>query len=294
VNIIDSVAIVQTQYRVDGALSFTTMVGPYNWSMDTTIYVDGPHLLNVTVTDVNGHVGGQEIVVHIDNSAPVVTMISPKEGSTLKRAVEVTISVLDRYPISWVNLTLNGAQISSLKSPPYTYQLDTTTFIDGRYVLEALALDDHGRSSGVGVNVTIGNHPPVIAIISPGAGSLIEGNVTVNVSVDSVRPIVYSVLLINGLEVANSSEVPIVFTFNSADYPNGPTSINVTVVDDLGLIGYNEVLVTFDNAPPKPDYSDWIATTVAGAAFITAGIVGAVALVLRQRRLKMHGRLGKW
>lgn len=55
--------------RIDGAVVESISVAPFIWSLDTTRYADGEHVLNVTAVDVDGNRGYKELVITVDNSS---------------------------------------------------------------------------------------------------------------------------------------------------------------------------------------------------------------------------------
>lgn len=62
--------------KLDGVEIANKSSGPFTWSMESTIYKDGVHTLNVTAVDVNGKAGYQQIEVTISNSALNSALIS--------------------------------------------------------------------------------------------------------------------------------------------------------------------------------------------------------------------------
>jgi hypothetical protein len=54
--------------KLDGVEIANKTTGPFTWSLESTIYKDGVHTLNVTAVDVNGKVGYHEITITINNA----------------------------------------------------------------------------------------------------------------------------------------------------------------------------------------------------------------------------------
>lgn len=55
--------------RIDGAVVETISMAPFAWSLDTTRYADGEHVLNITAVDVEANAGYKEITITVDNSS---------------------------------------------------------------------------------------------------------------------------------------------------------------------------------------------------------------------------------
>jgi hypothetical protein len=53
--------------RVDGETLQNVTSGPYAWKIDTTMFDDGTHVINITAVDADGHVGSFEFVIEVNN-----------------------------------------------------------------------------------------------------------------------------------------------------------------------------------------------------------------------------------
>ena len=67
--IIDNDSMKYVVLRLDGVEIANKSSGPFTWSLESTIYKDGVHTLNVTAVDVNGKVGYHQITMTIGNAA---------------------------------------------------------------------------------------------------------------------------------------------------------------------------------------------------------------------------------
>jgi len=67
--ILDNASMRYVVLKLDGVEISNKTNGPFNWSLESTIYKDGEHTLNVTAVDVNGKVGYQQITITISNAA---------------------------------------------------------------------------------------------------------------------------------------------------------------------------------------------------------------------------------
>ncbi len=55
--------------RIDAAVVESISIAPFVWSLDTTRYADGEHVLNITAVDVDGVTGYKELTITVDNSS---------------------------------------------------------------------------------------------------------------------------------------------------------------------------------------------------------------------------------
>ncbi len=67
--ILDNASITYAVLKLDGVEIANKTTGPFTWSLESTIYKDGEHTLNVTAVDVNGKVGYHQITITIGNAA---------------------------------------------------------------------------------------------------------------------------------------------------------------------------------------------------------------------------------
>lgn len=68
-NIPSSQPIAYASLKMDGVEIGNKSSAPYSWSVDTTTYADGTHVLNITAVDTSGHAGYEQVTVTFDNSA---------------------------------------------------------------------------------------------------------------------------------------------------------------------------------------------------------------------------------
>ncbi len=66
--IIGSAPISYVSLKLDGVEIANKSSGPFTWSLESTIYKDGTHVVNVTAVDVNGKAGYHQTEITISNS----------------------------------------------------------------------------------------------------------------------------------------------------------------------------------------------------------------------------------
>ncbi|MBN2365796.1 MAG: hypothetical protein JXL67_06490 [Calditrichaeota bacterium] len=136
----------------------------------------------VTVRVVSGNVA--------DTLAPVITILNPVTGSTVRDTVTVTAQVVDDSPIERVDYYVDGKLDFSATQSPFDFFWNVQTFDDGTtHNLYARAYDINGNT-GISniVSVTIQNNdniPPTVLIIYPTAGSVFSIGDTVAIRADA-------------------------------------------------------------------------------------------------------------
>ena len=85
-------------------------------------------------------VGCSTSVNTTDNYSLTICFTSPLDGDVLNKdnPVTVTVSYVGAHPnLSRIDFFLNGNYLLEAISPPYTFTLPTTFFVDGNYSLSA-------------------------------------------------------------------------------------------------------------------------------------------------------------
>ncbi|HSQ35422.1 MAG TPA: Ig-like domain-containing protein, partial [Candidatus Binatia bacterium] len=122
------------------------------------------------------------ITANFANLPPVVVILTPANGATVRGTVDVQVDASDLDGIALVKLDVGGQQIAALQpritgiagkaaagSSLYSFNWDTTLFANGQHALQATAFDKAGFSASVSHTVTIDN-----AILSLQASRLQE------------------------------------------------------------------------------------------------------------------------
>ena len=90
------------------------------------------------------------------SSVPTVSWITP--GGTVSGIVPLAVNAIDNASIASVTFRLNGVELATLTSAPYTLQWDTTTLTDGSYTLTAEARDFFNNAAVATLGVTVQNN----------------------------------------------------------------------------------------------------------------------------------------
>ncbi len=150
----DDVGVTQVELYVDGQrVAVNDRARRFAW--DTTEWRDGVHRLLAVAYDVAGNRGASAPVrvrVRNDRSAPVVSILSPVDGATVKGAVTVSVSASDDVGVVETNLFVDGALAAIETANPLVWE--TTLWTDGRHRLEVTAIDA-ARHSGSSPAVTV-------------------------------------------------------------------------------------------------------------------------------------------
>jgi hypothetical protein len=134
--------------------------------LDTQLLADGPHIVTLTA---EGPSGKQTLQSHIrvDNHAPVVTNLSPADGSKVKGRFTLAATVTDSMGRSpEVAATLDGTEVELGTT------LTTDDLIDGSHVFSVTATDAAGSTdSETSTFTTVGETPDAPLLEGPADGA---------------------------------------------------------------------------------------------------------------------------
>nr|MDO8045203.1 Ig-like domain-containing protein [Candidatus Baldrarchaeota archaeon] len=238
-------------FIIDGNMLFNDTVAPYEYSLNTTLYLDGEHTITVIAYDRAGNSRTTSVVFYVDNSPPIVEMIYPTEGDFIKGTVNITVSVDDfGVGVEKILFIVDGTILFNDTNAPYSYVIDTNTYDDGLHNLTILAYDKLGSMSSITITLFIDNTAPLVSINFPVNDSLHNGIICINTTCEDIN-IETIELYVNSTLIAswNTSGIH-VYEWNTTTYLDGIYELRVLVVDKAGNIATEFVRVMVDNSGP--------------------------------------------
>jgi hypothetical protein len=229
--------------RMDGTVISSISLPPYSWSIDTTLYSKGGHVLNLTSTNVFGVSSYVEMKVFVDNSGPTVMFVSPSDNSTVFGNVSMTIVVLDPVPITKVILSADGTQLGNMTETPYIWNIDSKAWPDGIHNITVTAFDASGKSNSSSLHITIDNRPPTVMIYAPFDGSNVSGIVKVSANVSTAQPVGNVTLFLDGQMFSSLNSAPYVWTWDSSSVAEGVHVLQVSATDSSGNVAHKNITV---------------------------------------------------
>jgi len=97
------------------------------------------------------------LLIETPDSPPTVTITSPTNGQSVSGTVTIQINASDDIGISKVEIYIDNVLTTTLTTPPYTYQWDTATALNGSHTLKATAYDTANQTADHQVTVTVNN-----------------------------------------------------------------------------------------------------------------------------------------
>ncbi len=197
------------------------------WTASTTsITISSPLSASTTAAaSAPGTITANFVVV----TPPVVTITSPSNGAVVSAVTTVAVSASGSYPISKVQLYVDGVLYSTDTATPYTFSWSTASFTEGPHTLVAKAVDTQGNTgTSISVSVTVDNGP------SLSYSYTVTGH-TLSVAASPTSPfgIQKVQFYVDGILLATDTASP--YTFSDKD-SGQPTTHTITLIayDDLG------------------------------------------------------------
>ncbi len=138
--------------------------GTESFTLDTRQLANGPHSLQIRVTDSSNNVGNSSSVsfsVNNDIVAPTINVTSPSGGQTVSGpSVPVTATFNDNVAVTRIELLVNGqirSTSTTISGSQQSFTFDSTTLANGSHTIQARAYDaagNLGNSPAVSVNVS--------------------------------------------------------------------------------------------------------------------------------------------
>jgi len=119
---------------------------PYGTALDTRVDVYQSWIVQQAQGDLYA---GEPI----DTEAPVVSILSPKEGDLVPRQLVVRATATDNEAVTGVSLELDGGKEGELSQPPYEFTVQGLT--SGSHTFKVAALDAEGNVGSAQVAVAL-------------------------------------------------------------------------------------------------------------------------------------------
>ncbi len=255
VSVSDKVSgISKVEFYIDNQLTYTAHNYPYLFVWNTQNYSDGKHLITAKVYDKAGNNASASVYVIVDNTPPVITLLSPQQNTmgnntlnnTLNGTIQVKIKGEDATTgMSYMKLYIDNTFVASgINQINYTW--NTTKFHNGYYKLTIVASDKVGNIAVKSYGFKIYNKPkpPTLTIISPKNNTLLGTN-QLRVEWESYGPIQYYEVKVDNTNYIKTQNTTYIVTL-----ADGEHIVYVKAVFK-GLTITKSIVVKIDTSPPR-------------------------------------------
>ncbi|UCE74707.1 MAG: right-handed parallel beta-helix repeat-containing protein [Methanomassiliicoccales archaeon] len=164
---------------------------PSPYDIETDDWGDDNFHIKIRATDSYDNVITKWFNITIDSISPSITLNSPKNNSVVKAGalIDLSISDVNLYNVIY---SINGGTKKELPSP---YELDTSTWGDGNYIITINASDRADNFKLDFFNITIDSTPPKVQLSSPQNNSIIESDVEISLTIsdENLHQVTYSI-----------------------------------------------------------------------------------------------------
>jgi len=222
----------------------TPLAAPFD--VDTTGWPDGPVGLEVSAFDAPGNYNRTTFAFTIDAAPPVVTLLSPPNGSVIPAGTVLDFSVWDASGATATWDAGGGSQ--ALVAP---YDVDTTGWTDGPVTVVVAASDPFGRTTIRGYGFTIDGRIPLVSLVSPTDGAVVKPGTTLDVEVSDDN-------LVSAVFDVGFGPIPFGAPYDLATggWADGTYAVTVRATDAAGNVGTITFSVTVDGTPPSVSRQD--------------------------------------
>jgi hypothetical protein len=219
------------------------------FSIDVSAYADDQqHLIQAGAEDKSYNRGySPQVLLTISETTdlvpPTVSIVNPQGGQQVQDTVNVLASADDDRIVSNVAFFVNGDSVFNDNLYPYEYNWITTGLADSTsHSIIAKAFDQSGNwALSAPVTVTVfprgDRTPPVLTLLYPAAGSVLSGNVDVNIDASDNVAVIGMEFYVNGILEDTASTAPWGFTWNTTSLSPGTHSLYVKGFDAAGNVG---------------------------------------------------------
>ena len=162
----DNVAVTKVELYVGGSLLGTATTSPFQFSWDTTTLANGSVSVEARAYDAAGNSGKSLISVNVSNvsalatpdlSAPLVSIVSPANGSTLTGTVSIVLSAKDNVAVSALSCLIDGRTVATVANAGYlNFYWNTRQATKGWHTIAAVAKDAAGNTTTTSISVFAG------------------------------------------------------------------------------------------------------------------------------------------
>ncbi len=143
---------------------------------------------------------------------PTTRVIYPHEGAVVSENVDVVIEASDDDKVAKVWYFVNGVKMGETSKTPYTLSLNIGNLEKGvNHVIQSAARDDEGNTgysplTTFTVAETRDNIDPVVTIVNPQSGQVVEDTVLIVAHAEDERSVQKVAFFINGDSVKDATD----------------------------------------------------------------------------------------
>jgi hypothetical protein len=238
--------------------------GSFTYDLDTTSLADGAHTLNVAAVDDAGNIVVRTVRFVVDNTQPVVSVVSPSSGDYVEGTYTFAVSAIDNLGVAAVTAQLTGPTTSmnvtlgfNAASGYWEWTSDTAAWEEGSWTIQPFAFELSGRlyTGAASVAFFVDNSNPWMQITAPTDGEVILSN-SYSISVSAtdgpftIPTLIYRVDMGNWASLTAGAGNVWTTTWDTTAVVDGEHTLTFAAIDNAGHVTIEMVTVTVDNTDP--------------------------------------------
>ncbi|UCE36509.1 MAG: right-handed parallel beta-helix repeat-containing protein [Thermoplasmata archaeon] len=244
-------------YSVNAGVD-TPLSDPYD--ITTSGWTDGVYKVQINAQDTAGNTAFSWYNFTIDSVPPTIILNSPANESIIPSGTSLNFSIDDPH-LSQTKYTINFGSEQTLTSP---YDIPTTGWADGSYIITIIADDAAGNRYSLSFLFTIDSTKPIIQLNSPENNSIILSGAIIDLSITDPH------LMQANYSINGEPNIPLSdpFDISTSGWLDGDYTIQINTVDLVGNSNSSWYFFTVDTTLPQI-----ILNTPENNAVITEGTV---------------------
>ena len=215
-------------------------------SWDTTAFEDGEYIITVKAEDTSGRTGEHEITVTVDNTAPVVDIVSHDADDQVRETASIVAEAQDDAPMPIIEFSIDDEVIQeggSLLCP-----WDTEPYDDGEHTMRVTVEDAAGNRGWTEVTVVVDNTKPTIEITDPDDGEDVgEDFLTILVDTSDDGGIASMDVLLDSILKGTDETEPYSVELDLRGFEDGDHTITAIARDIAGNTERDTITITIMN-----------------------------------------------
>jgi len=195
-------------------------------------------------------------------------------GGIVKFAPQVSAPA----PVKRLDISVDGALLTSLTSPPFEYEWDSSKYPAGEHIL-SFEVEDMAGNAGEATLRLVVQPPIMVRIIAPTRGASIRGRTQLVAEVTAISTISRVEFWADGNLLETLESGPYEVNWDTSSVPAGPHILKVAAVDINGFSAEDELSVNVEIGQGLG--AAWLALL---AVVVLAGVLIPIGLRTRKKR----------
>jgi hypothetical protein len=222
---------------------------PFSWPywIDTAGWNDGLYNISIMAVDGQNFITRNYFIITIDSVKPVISLISPPNGSSLELGMWINLSIIEDN-LDFVNYSVNSMDKGNISFP---FSISSLDFPDGSCNVRIYAEDKAGNfETKTYLFIINDTTEPEINLISPQDISFIFGGTQIEFEIYdlSFKNASYSLGSEDPIDVTSS------FTIDTASWTEGEHTLMIWAYDNRGNMNVSQFLITIDSQLPEINF----------------------------------------